>query len=73
MMNERIKKLAEQVSGDVIRCTPSFLVTREMVVQKFAESIVRECAALVSDYSLHRIPASEYSNLLKEHFGVVEK
>ena len=43
-MNERIKQLAKQAYEDVIRNTPSFLVTKEMYEQKFAELIVKECA-----------------------------
>ena len=32
--------------------------------------IVQECAYTVQDYVNHRRPASEYSELLKYHFGV---
>ena len=42
-MNERIQQLAKQAYEDVIKNTPSFLVTKELYEQKFAESIVREC------------------------------
>ena len=42
-MNERIQKLAKQAYEDVIKNTPSFLVTKELYEQKFAELIVREC------------------------------
>jgi hypothetical protein len=42
-MNERIKQLAEQAYEDVIKNTPSFLVTKELYEQKFAQLIVREC------------------------------
>jgi hypothetical protein len=42
-MNERIQQLAKQAYEDVIKNTPSFLVTKELYEQKFAELIVREC------------------------------
>ena len=43
MNEERIKKLAKQAYEDVIKNTPSFLVTKELYEQKFAELIVAEC------------------------------
>ena len=42
-MNDRIQLLAKQAYEDVIKNTPSFLVTKELYEQKFAELIVREC------------------------------
>ena len=42
-MNERIRELAKQAYEDVIENTPSFLVTKELYEQKFAELIVKEC------------------------------
>ena len=41
-MNKRIKKLAKQAYEDVIKNTPSFLVTKELYEQKFAELIRAE-------------------------------
>ena len=41
-MNERIKLLAEQATEEVMRNTPSFLVTNEMWKEKFAELIIKE-------------------------------
>ena len=48
-MNERIRELAEQAYKEVIKNTPSFLVTKESYEQKFAELIVRECTSFISD------------------------
>ena len=48
-MNERIKQLAEQAYEDVIKNTPSFLVTKELYEQKFAELIVKECIGAISE------------------------
>ena len=42
-MNERIKQLAKQAYEDVIKNTPSFLVTKEIYEQKFAELMVQDC------------------------------
>ena len=50
-MNERIKQLAKQAYEDVIKNTPSFLVTKELYEQKFAELIVQECADICYHHS----------------------
>ena len=63
-MNERIKQLALQAYEDVIKNTPSFLVTKELYEQKFAELIVRECAEIC-------LEANDHKNILR-HFGVEE-
>ena len=46
-MNERIQLLAKQAYEDVIKNTPSFLVTKELYEQKFAELIIRDIHAYV--------------------------
>ena len=69
-MNERIKQLAKQAYEDVIKNTPSFLVTKELYEQKFAELIVRECAAQADEESSW--PYSSFGKKIKEHFGVEE-
>lgn len=43
---------------------------RELPLAKFVELIVLECAWVAQNSSDHRIPASNYSDLIKEHFGV---
>jgi len=80
-MNERIRELVEQ-SGislykkdvldkhfpelyDSVYCESSV-----EQLEKFAELIIAECALTVQDLVDHRIPASEYSEHLKKHFGV---
>jgi hypothetical protein len=67
-MNKRIQKLAKQAYEDVISDTPSFLVTKEMYEQKFAELIVRECAKLANEET--SLPYNSYSEKIKKHFGV---
>lgn len=51
-MNERIRELAEQAYKEVIKNTPSFLVTKESYEQKFAELIVRECLDKIETYQI---------------------
>ena len=82
-MNERIKELAKQAYEDVIKNTPSFLVTKELYEQKFAELIVGECLAhgkltqsqtVVNgseEYNAGREMGIEvFMNQIKQHFGV---
>ena len=69
-MNERIKELSKQAYEDVIQNTPSFLVTKEMFEEKFAELIVRECAGRVN-WILAEGGGTQ-GDLIKQHFGVEE-
>ena len=71
IMNERIKELAKQAYEDVIKNTPSFLVTKELYEQKFAELIVKECLKLNSK-ELSITAIERLLPLYKEHFGVEE-
>ena len=48
-MNERIQQLAKQAYEDVIKNTPSFLVTKELYEQKFAELIVKDVFAKIKE------------------------
>jgi hypothetical protein len=70
IMNERIRELSKQAYEDVIQNTPSFLVTKEMFEEKFAELIVRECAGKV-DWILAEGGMTQ-GDLIKQHFGVKE-
>jgi len=66
MMNERIKKIAEQ-AGLYDFVYEAMGIDEEM--QKFAELIVQECARVywnIDDGEIH----GEYVKALKEHFGV---
>ena len=68
-MNERIRELAEQNfyygtwEGDGI-------FTGQVDLEKFAESIVRECIAQV--WKDENGPAYEAAGRIAEHFGVEE-
>ena len=79
-MNERIRQLAKQAElelekdikdgkKDWYHSTQSY---NEMIQEKFAELIVRECQTVVDwaisvDSTIDRVPV-----LIKEHFGVEE-
>ena len=87
-MNERIQELVKQATEEVMRNTPSFLVTNEMWKEKFAELIVRECANLAMNQRHSTSPddydemnpyrqgcddmASFISGLIRRAFGVEE-
>ena len=67
-MNERIRQLAElsiKESGQEF-----WWLTNDLVIEKFAELIVRECATIVTDAVDHCEPASTYADRIKQHFGV---
>lgn len=66
-MNENIKEIAKQAYEDVIRNTPSFLVTRELYEKRFAELIVQECAGIV-DRAIS--DGGVDGSVLKQHFGI---
>jgi len=66
-VNERIKKLKEQATSYTWNGND---VTEELDEQKFAELIVRECAAKV-DWILAEGGKTQ-GDVLKQHFGVEE-
>jgi hypothetical protein len=78
-MNKRIKELYTQAYESVVNYTPSFLVTSEMINQKFAELIVKECVGVADDYvkgclceehkNIKR-PRSTIGRKIQEHFEV---
>jgi hypothetical protein len=65
-MNERIRLLALQAYEDVIENTPSFLVTKELYEQKFAQLIVRECIELIEPS--HEFPANAVDQFYKGYW-----
>ena len=87
MNEERIKKLAKQAYEDVIKNTPSFLVTKELYEQKFAEMLINECISIVNEQKecLHEeqqywhdrdygyeMAVNDASKGIKQFFGVEE-
>jgi hypothetical protein len=67
-MNERIKELAKQAYEDVIKNTPSFLVTKELYEQKFAELIVQDIYQYVDGLDTAQI----ISNGILRRYGMKE-
>jgi hypothetical protein len=37
-------------------------------LKRFADLIIKECIALVDNAVMHRIPASEYTEIISQHF-----
>ena len=68
-MNQLVQELAKQAYEDVIRNTPSFLVTRELYEKRFAELLIGECASIV-DSAISN--GGVDGQVLKQHFGVKE-
>jgi hypothetical protein len=60
-MNERIRELAEQASGEEYWSNVQNKYVRDFDMEKFAELIVKECAS--------KVTRNEALNIL-EHFGV---
>jgi len=67
-MNERIRKLAEQAGIYKLNLSDE---TEYWIMEKFAELIVRECAAEADKQTIYcrGIP---WGRWIKEHFGVEE-
>ena len=72
-MNKRIKKLAKQAYEDVIKNTPSFLVTKELYEQKFAELIVQECCIALNPMLRDMISRGQGVDMIKLQFGMNPK
>jgi hypothetical protein len=62
-MNQRIKELALEAGR-------TGLPYSEIEIQKFAELIIRECAAQAEEESSW--PYSSFGKKIKQHFGVEE-
>ena len=72
-MNERILELMTKAGFDVekLRMYPGGWPREDLLVlQDFAELIVRECIDTVSDCSIEYCTRPQIVNELKEHFGV---
>jgi hypothetical protein len=64
-MNERIKQLVEK-SYIYDKQNDSSFFNKE----KFAELIIEDCIFVVDGAVHHRLPASSYVDLIREHFAV---
>ena len=90
-MNERIKELAEQAvqlvadehtKGDESRLNTDSYHVKDLINEKFAELIVRECSAFVNHFSDGHekdqfgrkmfLYTADIGQVILEHFGVEE-
>lgn len=69
-MNERIGKLAKQAYEDVIKHTPSFLVTKELYEQKFAELILQDVMSICEDLGDKGMDGHYCVDKIRKEFGV---
>jgi hypothetical protein len=64
-MNKRIRELAEQAGY------PDYMTYgQDLVLERFAELIVRECVDTVLDCTVEYTTRPQIANELREHFGV---
>ena len=71
-MNERIRELAKQ-AGFVDFTVHNRIESKEQVLEKFAELIVRECASKVDNILREKKDGGgTMGDEIKEHFGVEE-
>ena len=68
-MNERVREIAKQAYEDVISNTPSFLVTKEMYEEKFAELIISECCVALHPMLRDMISRTQGVDLIVNHFN----
>ena len=66
-MNTKIKRLADECSL-YIDPTNSEVTYKE--IEFLCEQVVRECISVVDGAVARRIPASEYTYMIKEYFGI---
>ena len=72
-MNERIRELAEQAGISLSQKDFSYYwVESAEDIEKFAELIVRECAAVAYSYDPVEPVPSAIAKLIQTHFGVEE-
>jgi hypothetical protein len=78
-MNERIKELLKQAGAEVraewdkgnkIPYPEAHHAFQRDNDQKFAELIIEDCICVVDGAVHHRLPASSYVDLIREHFAV---
>jgi hypothetical protein len=77
-MNEHIRELAREAGYYLYDLTETHqtktVETDEkdewIILERFAELIVRECSQIVADAVDHREPASTYADKIKKHFEI---
>ena len=68
-MNERIRELSKQ-AYELQRHKHGGYFTQQLLLDAFAELIVKECAELANEET--SLPYDSYSEKIKRHFGVEE-
>jgi hypothetical protein len=71
-MNENLKQLVEQAGYYPDECDsirPNFHDVERDRYMKFSQLLVEQCAQIVQNAVDHRIPASEYPTLIRQHFS----
>lgn len=79
-MNERIKELAQQAWDSLIDEMGNFTddggnINWNFISaydKRYANFIINECVKELDNLVLQRVPASEYSKLLKEKFNTIK-
>ena len=69
-MNERIRELAEQAGYTPLEPRAFADDLQEIFLQKFAELIVRECAAYIFVLDAEPVSHKSAARMLMDHFGV---
>ena len=69
-MHVKFMELYNTAYAEIVNNTASFLVTKDMVIERYSELIVRECIG-VADHS-NVTGKSIIGERIKEHFGVKE-
>jgi hypothetical protein len=67
LMKSRIKKLADEC-GLYLAEDNAEVLHRE--IEFLCEQVVRECVSIVDDAVARRVPASEYTGMIKQYFGI---
>ena len=68
-MNKVLDEMAAEVINGLSNDTEEYYIPDEFI-EKFGEFIVKMCAEIVEDLKDHRVPASEYADNIREHFGI---
>ena len=66
-MNTKIKRLANECG---LYIDPTNLEVTYREIEFLCEQVVRECISIVDGAVARRIPASEYTYMIKEYFGI---
>ena len=75
-MHVNFTELYNTAYAEIVNNTASFLVTKDMVIERFAELIVQECAGIACNTNLEDIEGGDSvvldaaSDQILKHFGV---